>query len=577
MREASCELRRTTGPQGGFSLLLPAIVLGCLGNVFVGSFCVAQEPAAKVGKKNIAFVETDMCFNCHKGELKVKDFVSTSPGVQLKDRDKHHQSYALLEKNIERTNRILGSGIDIREVVKNGKLVKGNISDSLFDDVKTCLACHATLDTRGGVREMPTALSVTEGITCQACHGAGHEYYQPHQSKEWRLMTPEFKETLGMRDLRDPVVRAELCASCHVGNLSEGKFIRHEWYANGHPPLPSFEMSAFSQQMPVHWKPLNKKGEFPGRAKLGLDGNKAQLSTTTYEKANFAFVKDRDINDFIGHPRTKDVLVSGAVVMRTYVNLVRDYAEKAKADKEHYSWPEFALYDCTACHHELRRGTAADSRPQRRGMPGRPPGMTWPSALVELGMRHAAGYPDGEVSQVAEWRQLQSQWEDAFNARPFGNKDTLIKTGKQLDTLLAKQAKALVESPFSRSAAEKSRQLLTMDKPKERFQIRDYHTARQIAWAVSEITHDLRGEYASPPSPQPDTKEPPPLARYEPLFGSVPSDPLMLTLPSGQQDSVIGNLPSALKANAEFNVKLFQDDLKASRDAGIKQRPATKK
>ena len=41
--------------------------------------------------------------------------------------------------------------------------------------------------------------------------------------------------------------------------------MKHEWYAAGHPPLPSFELASFQAQMPVHWKPLAAKPNFAFR------------------------------------------------------------------------------------------------------------------------------------------------------------------------------------------------------------------------------------------------------------------------------------------------------------------------
>ena len=47
--------------------------------------------------------------------------------------------------------------------------------------------------------------------------------------------------------MRNPARRAERCTSCHVGSESEGRFVTHEMYAAGHPPLPPVEVMAFSR------------------------------------------------------------------------------------------------------------------------------------------------------------------------------------------------------------------------------------------------------------------------------------------------------------------------------------------
>ena len=69
-----------------------------------------------------------------------------------------------------------------------------------------------------------------------------------------RRRRPE-KSAKGLWDIRDPEVRAQRCASCHVGNAAEGKFVTHAMYAAGHPPLPPLEVMTFSRDQPMHYKP----------------------------------------------------------------------------------------------------------------------------------------------------------------------------------------------------------------------------------------------------------------------------------------------------------------------------------
>src|SRR5205085_7444380 len=57
----------------------------------------------------------------------------------------------------------------------------------------------------------------------------------------------------------NPTNRAALCASCHVGNAAEGKFVTHAMYAAGHPLLPSLEVATFSDEMPRHWQYIKEK------------------------------------------------------------------------------------------------------------------------------------------------------------------------------------------------------------------------------------------------------------------------------------------------------------------------------
>ena len=52
-----------------------------------------------------------------------------------------------------------------------------------------------------------------------------------------------------MRDTKNLQVRAELCASCHVGG--KAKDVNHDLLAAGHPPL-RFELTAYHRKLTSH-------------------------------------------------------------------------------------------------------------------------------------------------------------------------------------------------------------------------------------------------------------------------------------------------------------------------------------
>src|SRR5262249_9362161 len=87
------------------------------------------------------------------------------------------------------------------------------------------------------------------------CHGAARRrdnWVGQHFDMDWRKVPLAEKNRLGLNDLRDPQRRTEKCLSCHVGNKAEGKFISHERYAAGQPPLPAVEGTAFTHNQPPH-------------------------------------------------------------------------------------------------------------------------------------------------------------------------------------------------------------------------------------------------------------------------------------------------------------------------------------
>ena len=114
-----------------------------------------------------------------------------------------------------------------------------------------CLTCHS-VDKYPGMA-LPKDVNVDDrfdtsfGVTCNACHGVRRQWQGDHYTDQantipWRTLTPAEKEEKGLRNLRDPVVKAKLCASCHVGDPDQHRVVTHDMYAAGHPPLPPFEL-----------------------------------------------------------------------------------------------------------------------------------------------------------------------------------------------------------------------------------------------------------------------------------------------------------------------------------------------
>ena len=92
-----------------------------------------------------------------------------------------------------------------------------------------CLTCHASVQPAG--RASPLAAKrpehfLTEGVSCEACHGDGRKWFFEHTDETWREVPGAKKQAeYGQIDLRDPYTRTLKCASCHIGNKAEGKFV----------------------------------------------------------------------------------------------------------------------------------------------------------------------------------------------------------------------------------------------------------------------------------------------------------------------------------------------------------------
>jgi hypothetical protein len=122
-----------------------------------------------------------------------------------------------------------------------------------------CLACHA--DDVPADRRGPRFLA-SDGVGCESCHGGAERWLTPHvrgyASHKERLAA-------GLYPTWQPVARAELCLSCHLGD--EQRPMTHAIMGAGHPPL-LFELDTFGALQPAHYDPdadyVKRKGRPDG-------------------------------------------------------------------------------------------------------------------------------------------------------------------------------------------------------------------------------------------------------------------------------------------------------------------------
>jgi hypothetical protein len=253
-------------------------------------------------------------------------------------RDKHSKAYASLTGATgERMAAILG-------------LKKAETAPK-------CLACHA-LDVP--VAERARTFDLSEGVSCENCHGPAAAWLGPHTERDW---THQKSLAAGMYDTRDLAKRTEKCLSCHLGN--DEKLVDHEMIAAGHPDL-YFELDSFSAVMPRHWKEPGEPGEEPS-ADPWYDVH--ELST------------------------------GQAIQLRE--SLLR-LASRTRGK----AWPEYSELQCYSCHHSLT--TPESSWRQARGYPGRRPGdPPWnPSRYTIFHELIAQTDGDGAAKLDAELSQL---------------------------------------------------------------------------------------------------------------------------------------------------------------------------
>jgi len=405
---------------------------------------VSECPGA--GKPESRYMGAGSCSLCHANgnASAVPSELATLDEFQAWDRrDKHRLAFkALTSPRAKEMETLLG--------MKPGEAATS----------RQCLACHAidvTADTAGPT--LPDAAAqhaaVEQGVGCEACHGRASLWIDRHwKPGEWSALEPPLKEQkydqYGMTNLRDPVRRTELCLSCHLGDIACGKFVTHDMFAAGHPPLPAFEIESFLEQMPPHWRTV------------------APLS------------------------RTRSVALEGLVALRASVRLLADANRLPQQQGHAGTGPcDFAVYDCTACHHELHIPSARQERGYFGGAPGRPSLRAWNMPLAMAAIKPS--------TLDAALARLQS----ATRGRPFGDAQALQTAARDVVSQLDQAIGSLRSKPLD---GAESRRLVEQICRLGAESPLDYDTAWQLTGALRAIVADLDrpgpGEAAIPFDPK---------------------------------------------------------------------------
>ncbi len=341
------------------------------------------------------------------------------------------------------------------------------MSQRLGQDVSSmaaCVACHSA-----PAANIPGSRPA-EGVTCVACHGAYANWVETHariDDPEWRQLDRAAKERdYGMVDLWQPSRWASLCVSCHVGDAPTGKILTHAMYAAGHPPLPPFELAQFTDAEPRHWQLLREKSP-ERRQRLGIDGTPDRFE------------------------QTRELLLGALAALAASAEITSNQAEAAGED-----WPDFARFDCAACHHDLKPALDAAWRQARgyRNTPGRPPLPEWTSALAQLA-------PGAEQAGLPRFLDAHAK---AATDQPFGDRESLASAGVALVEVSNRLRDNLETTPITTQTAQ---DLLRQIAAYPQRRIPDPDTARILALAARVLLRELAEEAPTGPEAQRITAE----------------------------------------------------------------------
>jgi hypothetical protein len=243
-----------------------------------------------------------------------------------------------------------------------------------------CIKCHVHLQIdRAAIKEVDgiRQFRLEDGVSCEACHGPAERWLDLHHRPQWQALSPADKKAhYGMQDMRGPLERARSCVPCHVG--APGMDVNHDLIAAGHPRL-AFEFSSYHSLMIKHWDDARDRD--PARG-----GNP----------------------DFEAHAWAGGQLI----VLDAALELLRRRSESKV-------WPDFAEFDCYACHHDLRNPGARQDRDFAGRVAGRMPWNRWSTAQAETAHALLCGQSEPALTQglqnIRQEMQSLAPRKDALN------------------------------------------------------------------------------------------------------------------------------------------------------------------
>jgi hypothetical protein len=182
-----------------------------------------------------------------------------------------------------------------------------------------CLDCHSN---NQPVAKRGEKFQVSDGIGCETCHGGSENWIATHTNKD---VSHADNLKNGLYPTEEPVARAQMCLSCHMG--TKDRMITHRIMGAGHPRL-QFELDTFTWINPhyeIDEDYIKRKGEFNGARDWALGQGVA----------------------------------------------AKNLLEQLSDGKHGWNgiFPELVLFDCHACHKQMTAGTWA-SRPSTGLGPG---------------------------------------------------------------------------------------------------------------------------------------------------------------------------------------------------------------
>ncbi len=271
-----------------------------------------------------------------------------------------------------------------------------------------CLNCHAD---NPAMEQRGRQFQLSDGVGCEACHGGASGWLGTHVSGAGHAANL----AAGLVPTEQPLARAKICLSCHVGSEAN-KFVTHKIMGAGHPRI-SFELDTFTAIQPAH------------------------------------YVVDKDYLERKGAPDGVQTWAIGQAM--ALAETMRAFGDPKRNPDGFF--PELVFYDCHACHHPM-----SPPRWEPRASTGLGPGMVKfndanvlmlkiiaqrlaPERARELGEHMLAFHRamtenrDKSLREAAEIGRIADQLVDTFAQHRFERDDVRALAGGVIDDGLTKR------------------------------------------------------------------------------------------------------------------------------------------
>lgn len=288
------------------------------------------------GHKSLGNVTCGNSF-CHEAKVPWKtSAIPQNEFITWSSKDAHQKAYEALSSD-------------------KGKLIakKLGLKKPAHQESK-CLDCHAN---NVPLAQRTRTFNIEDGVSCESCHGGADQWLETHVSG-----AGDHKDNLlaGMFPTEEPVSRATLCMSCHIGNNK--KFVTHRMIAAGHPRLV-FELDTYTASEPAHY-----------------------VVNDEYKKRK----------------ATSSAIQTWAIGQAMSVQLTMDGIANASRFRKS-AYPELAFFDCNSCHHKMS-DTRWLPRKEAQTGPGVPRLNTSNLIMLQIIAKHVT--PSVGASLKAEMQTL---------------------------------------------------------------------------------------------------------------------------------------------------------------------------